>query len=161
MKLEKLMKLLNKKNIVKQSNTITETTEQITKKNSLNWLTRIKVAPVAILAGVSLLAATAMYVNYSNSLDTNRQKIAYISDLRQLSERIEKSALQVRTADKNAFEDLEKSKANIDKLLNVLQKGGKIRDNDTSIPEMSGVFADKFNKVVKDWDGNKYLITPP
>lgn len=152
------MKSLNKKNSVTRNDTTSETTQQITKKDRLDWISKIKVAPVAILAGASLLAATAMYVNYSNNLDTNRQKIAYISDLRQLSERIEKSAIQVRTADKSAFEELEKSKNNIDKLLNVLQKGGKIREEDTTIPGISGVFVEKFNKVVKDWNDNKFLI---
>ena len=133
-------------------------TEQIVEKAGFDWISRIKVLPIGILSLISLLGAIATYVNYSNELDKNRQKTAYISDLRQLSERIEKNALLVRSADSKAFDDLNSSKNTIDQLLQVLKVGGKIKETDTSIEPMPRQFSEQFNKVTKEWDANKALI---
>ena len=133
-------------------------TEQIVEKAGFDWISRIKVLPIGILSLISLLGAIATYVNYSNELDKNRQKTAYISDLRQLSERIEKNALLVRSADSKAFDDLNSSKNTIDQLLQVLKVGGKIKETDTLIEPMPRQFSEQFNKVTKEWDANKALI---
>lgn len=149
----------NSMNTKDSSKSIGLNTEQIVEKAGFDWISRIKVLPVGILSLLSLLGAIATYANYSNQLDKNRQKTAYISDLRQLSERIEKSALLVRSADSKAFDDLNASKNTIDQLLQVLKEGGKIKDSDTIIEPMPAQFSSQFNKVTDQWDGNKALIS--
>lgn len=133
-------------------------TEQLVEKASFDWISRLKVLPVGLVAVFALAGAILTYVNYSTELDKNRQKTAYIADLRQLSERIDKSSILVRNADPQAFADLESSRNTIEKLLLVLQNGGIIEGNETSIDPISGEFAPRFNKIVQTWTNNKALI---
>lgn len=124
-------------------------------KASFHWVPKLKLLPLGVASSFCLLGAIGVYVNYSIELDKNRQKVAHIADLRQLSERIEKSALLVRSADANAFNDLDTSKNIIDKLLDVLQKGGKVHDQDGAI---ENEFAPQLQSVNTQWKNNKPLI---
>lgn len=132
-------------------------TEAINEGRNLHWASKIPLKVTVIVAAISLLGSigTAVYMN--SNLNENRQKIAYVADLRQLSERIEKSALQARTASPEAFKELKKSEDTIDGLLKVLKEGGSINGN-TSISSMDISIAPQFNKVVTEWTRNKPLL---
>jgi twitching motility protein PilJ len=131
---------------------------EIAEKAGFDKISKIKVVPVGIFTFIALLGAILTYVNYSIDLDKNRQKVAHIADLRQLGERIEKSALLARNADKTAFDELNTSEKQIDKLLNVLENGGKVSSENTEIGPIEPQFATQFHKVTSEWKANKPLI---
>lgn len=123
-----------------------------------SFLSKIGRVPLTIAATVTLLCSMGFYVKYSTSLDENRQKITYLSELSQLSERVEKSALLVRSADANAFNDLDKSKNRIEDILKVLKDGGSLDALDAKVSPISGSSAQTLNKVLTQWEQNKALI---
>lgn len=127
-------------------------------KINFGWITKIRVIPVGLIAFATLTGAIATYVNYTQSLDKNRQEVAHIAELRQLSEKVEKSSNLVKTADKFAFSELELSKDKIDKILKVLKNGGKIEEQNTSIDPMDSMFDSKFLEVQKNWTNNRIFI---
>lgn len=133
-------------------------TNELSQNTLLEKLTDFRVLPVAILAVVVIVGSFYASWKHGYELDKNRQKIAHIATLRQLSERIEKSALQARSGSALAFNELRYSENNIDSLLKVLQNGGKIKESDNEIDQMIPEFSLQFNKVTSEWNQNKSLI---
>jgi twitching motility protein PilJ len=133
-------------------------TEDFSDKINFGWITKIKVLPVGLVTVATLFAAIGFYINYSQNLDKNRQELSHIADLRQLSERVEKNAILIKNADQATFNELEVSKNRIEKLLKVLNSGGKIEEKNTEIDPMNDLYAEKFNNVQKKWANNKIFI---
>lgn len=129
-----------------------------TKKTFIEKITNFRMLPMTILIVFVLGGSFYSSLKYGYDLDKISQKVAHIATLRQLSERIEKSALQARSGSQEAFNELKYSENNIDKLLNVLQNGGRINNVDNNIDKMKPEFSLQFNKVTKEWSENKPLI---
>lgn len=127
-------------------------------KGKKSILAKIGLLPLGIAATVSLVCSMSLYINYSVKLDENRQKSSYLSELNQLAERVEKSALLAPTADANSFKILDSSKDRIEKLLNILKEGGSLDSADAKIKPMDGKSAEQLDKVFKQWEENKALI---
>ena len=102
----------NKLSLKSKLNQLSSNTDE-TQVLDIDWLSKIKVLPVAIFSGLMLILAVYFYINYASELEQNKQKIAYLSDLRQLSERVEKNALLVRNVDESSFNELAQSKSKI------------------------------------------------
>ncbi len=120
--------------------------------------TQLKSTHIGIFAALSLIAGTYFSFNYSIELDKNRQKLQYISDLKQYTERIEKNAILIQNVDVQNFNELEKLRGSIDGLLYVLNKGGSIKPEDTKIDSLRGHSQNNLQKVYNDWSNNKPLI---
>lgn len=133
-------------------------TNSLVEKGNLQWISKIKVLPLGVISFAAFLGSIVTYVNYSIELDKNRQEVSYMADLAQLSERIEKNAFAVKNGQSGAFAEMENSKNNIDKLLSVLQNGGKVKSADTEIPAIEDRFSTQLNIVVSEWNSNKALI---
>lgn len=147
----------NKLSLKSKLNQLSSNTDE-TQVLDIDWLSKIKVLPVAIFSGLMLILAVYFYINYASELEQNKQKIAYLSDLRQLSERVEKNALLVRNVDESSFNELAQSKSKIEKLLDVLQKGGIINSGDTEINGMTSQFENRLDSIKKEWLGNSVFI---
>lgn len=133
-------------------------TNSLVEKGNLQWISKIKVLPLGVISFAAFLGSIVTYVNYSIELDKNRQEVSYMADLAQLSERIEKNAFAVKNGQGGAFAEMENSKNNIDKLLSVLQNGGKVKGADTEISAIEDRFSTQLNVVVSEWNNNKALI---
>lgn len=123
-----------------------------------HFLSRIPNSVSILAASIALIGSGTMYYQYSNGLSQNRQSTNYVADLRQYAERIEKVTLLVRAADINAFSVLEDSKNKIDKITEVLLKGGRLSEQDTVIAPISGESKRLLDKVVSDFNDVKPLI---
>lgn len=133
-------------------------TGAFSEKVNSGWVTKIKVLPVGIISFAALLTAIGFYINYTVELDKNRQEVAHIADLRQLSERVEKNSNLIKTADREAFNELADSKIKIEKIMKVLNDGGKIEPQNTEIDPINEIYRDKFTEVQKDWTNNRLFI---
>lgn len=127
-------------------------------KVNFGWITKVKVLPVALVAFAALAGATGFYLHYTTNLDKNRQSIAHVAELRQLTMQVEKNGLLIKNVDPLAFSELELSKNRVDKLLKVLQTGGKVDETNAEIDAIESSFTEKFNKVQKNWSSNKEFI---
>lgn len=132
-------------------------TELLTQAPLMERLSNFRILPVTVVAFIAIVSSLVISAKYASDLDTNRQKIAHIAALKQLSERIEKSALQARLASPGAFEELQASEKSIDQLLQVLKNGGKINNTNTEIDAMDTNLV-QFDKVLREWKENKPLL---
>lgn len=123
-----------------------------------HWLSKIGMMPVGIAATVSMMAAAGLYVNYSGKLEESRQKATYLAELSQLSEKIEKNALLVLSADSQAFKDLDNAQSRVEAILKVLEQGGKLSSETATVKALQGNSKKEFEKILADWSQNKALI---
>lgn len=157
--LKKKSNILNRNlNEETQDNDSNFNTSDYSEKINFGWVTKVKILPVGTIAFLTLLTAIGFYVNYTTNLDKNRQEVAHLADLRQLSERVEKNGILIKNADENSFNELNNSKDRIEKILQVLQNGGKINSQNTIIDPIDSIYNEKFIKVKNDWTTNKNFI---
>lgn len=106
--------------------------------------------PSVAVALVLLASSVLVYTNYNNKLAQNRQEDAYINQLKQMSERVEKSAILSLLASPQAYKDLNSSQQQIDSLLQTFSSGGVVKEGDTPIPAVTSENK-QFNVVNQNW----------
>lgn len=74
-------------------------------RKRLAWVVKVPPYTVGALALMTLITATGLSGYYSLELDRNRQTFSYVSDLKQMAERIEKNSLLTHTAEAQAYKD--------------------------------------------------------
>ncbi len=137
---------------------VSQSVQSIGKTKSKRAFTKFKSLHLGIFAALSLITGTYFSFNYSIELDKNRQKLQYISELKQYTERIEKNSILIQNIDIQNFNELEKLRNSIDSILNVLNNGGALRSGDTFIDSLRGMSQNNLQKVYLDWSNNKPLI---
>lgn len=106
--------------------------------------------PSAVLSLLLLGSSVLVYTNYNNKLAQNRQEDAYVNQLKQMSERVEKSAILSLLANPEAYKELDSSQQEIDSLLQTFSKGGVVKEGDTPVPPVSAN-NQQFKVVNENW----------
>lgn len=126
------------------------------KKNKSSDQAKILVLFIAaIFLGVG---AGYSYYKYAQNTSQVRQQMTYVSDIKRLTEKVEKNAYLAQSAKKSAFTELADSSNAIDKTLEVLSKGGKVNDLDTEIQGIAAVGRNDFERTKQSWNANKALL---
>lgn len=133
-------------------------TQFVQSGSRIEKLNSFKIVPFSIAALIALSGGIIFSSVYNFQLNDNRQKVNYVADLKQMSERIEKSSLQARTGNAYAFEELKSSEQIINNILGVLKYGGKIEEGDIHISPIDNNLSIKFNQVISEWENNKPLL---
>jgi twitching motility protein PilJ len=107
--------------------------------------------PSAIVSVILLASSVLVYTNYNNKLAQNRQEDAYVNQLKQMSERVEKSAILSLLANPEAYKELNSSQQDIDSLLQTFTKGGVVKEGDTPIPAVANT-NQQFKVVNQNWE---------
>ncbi len=107
---------------------------------------------------VFFIGGAYTYYTYSVNTAQVRQQLTYVSDIKRLTEKVEKNAYLAQGAKKSAFSELSESKNSIDSILNVLNMGGKVQELDTEVKPVSEQARGDFEKTKSNWNENKPLL---
>lgn len=153
--------------MLKRKKTFTENTEDskfglktqhLDNGKKIVKLNKLKVVPLFSTAIFTLVSGISLSYFYSHSLEENRQKISYIANLKQMSEKIEKSALQSRLGNSHSFEEIRIAENKMNNLFGILQYGGKENKKDVYITPMRGSLSLPFNLYLDQWENSKELL---
>lgn len=117
-----------------------------------------KLGIIGIMSAVFFIAGSASYYMYSSKTAQVRQQASYVTEIKRLSEQVEKNAHLAQGAKKEAFEELESAKKSIDLIITVLDQGGKVSDLDSTIAALDSENASEFAKIKSSWESNKPLM---
>lgn len=121
-------------------------------------LNKLKVAPLFSAAIITLFSGISLSYYYSFSLEENRQKISYIANLKQMSEKIDKSALQSKLGNSHSFEEIRDAENKMNNIFSILRYGGKESIKDVYINPINGSLLAPFNIYLNQWENTKNLL---
>lgn len=129
----------------------------VNKPKDNSWIAKLPIKVTLVVAMITLITSVGVSLYSNDQMNQKRQKIAYVSDLKQLSEHIETSALQARSGSNEGFSELKSSSTEITKILQTLDVGGVLYENHPITPIEDDLSA-QLNKVIGQWSQNKPLL---